>query len=69
MDEDQFEAMVKGLTTNKVTLTAMINEIYRKERVYVPSYDKDNFIASQANIFELQRTHNLKSQSGVEDPT
>lgn len=44
----------------------MIDEIYRKERQYVPSYDKDNILQIRSPIFELQKYHNLKSQTGVE---
>lgn len=44
----------------------MIDEIYKKERQYVPSFDKDNILTVRSPIFELQKYHKLKSHTGVE---
>lgn len=35
----------------------MIDEIYKKERQYIPSFDKDNILSSKSAIFELQKYH------------
>ena len=46
---------IKNLRTQKASVQEMINDIYRKERQYIPSYDKDNQLSKHSPIFELQR--------------
>jgi len=38
----------------------MIDDIYRKERTYIPSYDKDNILCERSAIFQLENYHNLR---------
>lgn len=47
-------------------VTGLIDEIYKKERMYIRNYDKDNILTVRSPIFELQKFHNLKSSTGVE---
>lgn len=46
----------------------MIDDIYKKERKYIPSYDKDNILCERSPIFHLVTSYKLKSITGVEHP-
>jgi len=35
----------------------MIDDIYKRERMYVGGYDRDNILTSSSPIFELQKFH------------
>ena len=39
----------------------MIDDIYRKERTYIPNHDQDNILWERSAIFHLENYHNLKS--------
>lgn len=47
-------------------MTSLINQIYKKERTYVKSNDKDNTVTVSSPIFDLEKIHNLKTHTGVE---
>ena len=44
----------------------MIDDIYKKERLYVSSVDRDNTFTPREPIFQLERYRNLKTHTGVE---
>ncbi len=44
----------------------MIDDIYKKERVYISSVDRDNTFTPMEPIFHLERYRNLKTHTGVE---
>lgn len=51
---------------NFYVVSELIDQIYKKERRYTKNYDKDNILNGRSAIFNLQKYHNLKTQTGVE---
>lgn len=54
------------LNKQKVTVRGLIDQIYKKERMYINYYDKDNMLSNTGTIFNLDKVENLKSYTGVE---
>lgn len=54
---------------DKASVSGLIDEIYKKERLYVRNEGRDNRLTVSSPIFELSKYHNLKTASGVEKST
>lgn len=53
---------------NVVVVSGLIDQIYKKERMYISNYDKDNILLVRGPIFGLDDCHVLKTNTGVEKP-